>query len=411
MDCSNGSNASENAPDSNVGFFFDFDAAWKLRSRVGRSLTLAVTIQYQFHSVVRYVAGGTLAASLACGVAVQDEADGFRIIDGDPASSSVPEYAATVGLHVRSGSSVSGEPFCTGTLIASDVVLSAGHCCDESRGGPNFNPMEPDEVAIYFGDGPAFVGSEPNGTFFGVSEVSIHPSFSKFTLDADLCLLRLEIPNTDVDPVPHLPASLGLDDGDAGVSLDHVGFGYADLALTEYGIKLHADLPLAGLGCVVTGCPTPGTTNQFSYEQDGSPNFGPCSGDSGGPAFISRGGTTYVAGITSYGDPGCALYGVSTNVSAFAAFIDDFVGEPPPPPPGPDCSAEGSCNADCGPGEDPDCDGGTDPGCNDDGTCGAGESCDGRDGTTECGDCPGQTKGKPGDRYCFVEGTCEGPGC
>jgi len=337
-----------------------------------------------------------------------DEGDDFRIIEGDPAPSNVAEYAATVGVHVRSGAQVSVDPFCTGTFIASDVVMTAAHCCDESKGGPNFNPMEPDEVAVYFGEGPAFIGNNVNGDFYGVSEVSINPSYSKFSLTNDICLLRLEVANTDVSPIPNLPAAIGLSNGDAGTLLDHVGFGYADLGFTQYGIKLHADVPLAGLGCVVAGCPNAGTDGQFSYVQDGNPYFGPCNGDSGGPAFIDRGGVIYVAGITSYGDANCSIYGVSTNVSFYEGFIDDFVGAAPPPPP--DCSADGVCNGDCAPGDDPDC-GGPMGGCDDDGVCEVGESCDGRSGTAACGDCPGVTNGRPSNRFCYVDGVCEGPGC
>ncbi|MEX1365057.1 MAG: trypsin-like serine protease [Nannocystaceae bacterium] len=338
---------------------------------------------------------------------IGDDDDAFRIINGDPAPSTVAEYASTVGVHVRSGAQVSIDPFCSGTLITSDVVMTAAHCCDESNGGPNFNPMEPDEVAVYFGEGPAFIGNSVNGEFYGVSEVAIHPSFNKYSFNNDICLLRMEVVNPSVAPTPNLPASLGLSNADSGVLLDHAGFGYADLAKTEYGVKLHAEVPLAGLGCVVSGCPSPATNGQFSYEQDGSPDWGPCNGDSGGPAFIQRGGVTYVAGITSYGDAACSLYGVSTNVSAYQDFIDGFLGAPPPP--APDCSADGVCNAACDPGADPDCGGGG--GCDSDGVCESGESCDGRGGTTACGDCPGVTSGRPSNRYCVVEGVCEGPGC
>jgi len=46
------------------------------------------------------------------------------------------------------------------------------------------------------------------------------------------------------------------------------------------------------------------------------------------------------------------------------------------------------------------------------GTCDAGESCDGRNGTVSCpADCAGKTNGKPSTRYCYVGGNCEGPGC
>jgi hypothetical protein len=46
-----------------------------------------------------------------------------------------------------------------------------------------------------------------------------------------------------------------------------------------------------------------------------------------------------------------------------------------------------------------------------DGICGAGESCDGRNGTSACSDCDGKTNGRPSGRFCYVEGVCEGPGC
>ncbi|MEE2777098.1 MAG: peptidoglycan DD-metalloendopeptidase family protein [Acidobacteriota bacterium] len=47
-----------------------------------------------------------------------------------------------------------------------------------------------------------------------------------------------------------------------------------------------------------------------------------------------------------------------------------------------------------------------------DATCGSGESCDGRAGKLSCPTgCDGRTNGKPSRRYCYVEGTCEGPGC
>jgi hypothetical protein len=72
--------------------------------------------------------------------------------------------------------------------------------------------------------------------------------------------------------------------------------------------------------------------------QDQNPG-GPCSGDSGGPALVVRNGQEYVAGITSYGDQNCTLYGCSTKVDAFEDFIMDFVGGVP----GASCNASTDC--------------------------------------------------------------------
>lgn len=135
---------------------------------------------------------------------------------------------------------------------------------------------------------------------------------------------------------------------------------------------------------------------------------GVCFGDSGGPALVYRDGTAYVGGITSYGDSRCRIYGVSTRVDAFESFIGDFLA--PAPDPDPVCVADGFCDPACAPGADPDCDpvGGGSCG---DGVCGAGESCDGRNGTTACSDCAGVVNGRPSGRYCYVEGVCQGDGC
>lgn len=88
----------------------------------------------------------------------------------------------------------------------------------------------------------------------------------------------------------------------------------------------------------------------------------------------------------------------------------------PPPPPAEVCDNgvddDGDGATDCA---DSDC--AADPACAvggscGDGTCDANESCDGRNGTDSCAsDCDGVTGGKPSNRYCYVGGVCEGPGC
>jgi secreted trypsin-like serine protease len=324
-------------------------------------------------------------ACFACVVEDGDEGDeDFRIINGDPAPSSVPAYAATVGLHFKiAGPYFSSTPSCSGTLITSDVVLTAGHCL--SKQGGNGGAISPSDVRVFFGN----ASDDPSGVLVTVSETIVHPSYNSFSLVNDIALLRLSQP-APVAPIANLPAALAFDNGDIGTVLDFVGFGYSDLAKTDYGVKLHNTIPLGALGCpqsVYPACPAGApTSTQFSYSQsDGGQVEGPCNGDSGGPAFVSAGGATYVAGVTSYGDGPCDDYGVSTNVAAFEGWIADFTGG----------GGGGGGGASCG-----------------DGTCSAGESCDGRNGTVSCiGDCPGKINGKPASRWCTVGSTCEGSGC
>ncbi len=281
--------------------------------------------------------------------------------------------------------------------------------------------MKPSALAIYVGDEPAV---DILDHLYFTTDTLIHPGYNPYSLLNDIALVRLATPISEpVAPIPHLPAALGLTGADVGGLVNFAGFGQDENG--DSGLKMQVDGTIGGLGCTVAGCPDSGdAATQFSYSQ---PTSGPCFGDSGGPAFIDRGGSTYVEGITSYGDSGCSVYGVSTRASGFEGFIDDFIGPEPP-----DCSADGVCNAECAPGDDPDCDvppdcsadgfcnpeclAGEDPDCSTggscgDGVCGEGESCDGRYGTVACDDCAGKTNGNPRNRYCYVEGVCEGQGC
>ena len=338
-----------------------------------------------------------------------------------------PYHGAVVSLHelTKGGKSVYVLPFCSGTLVSDTVVVTAAHCLDVSKKAWEYKTMGADKLAVYVGDDPQ---ADIISHLYTVSETDIYTSYDPQNLLNDIAVLRLASPVTEgyAATVPHLPASLGFSAADIGATINFAGFG--DDEFGNHGIKLQVDGTLGGLGCTVAGCPDAGDeATQISYNQYVS---GPCFGDSGGPAFIDRNGTTYLGGVTSYGDSYCEVYGVSTRVDSFQTYIDDFANVTPPP----DCSADGTCNPLCADGEDPDCD--TPPDCSADGTCnpecadgedpdcdtppvdcGNGvcdmdESCDGRYGTVSCSsDCPGKTNGKPSGRYCWVGDTCEGPGC
>ena len=286
-------------------------------------------------------------------------------------------HDAVVSLHTlaRGGRSVYVSPFCSGTLITEDVVITAAHCL--SGTGTN-------KVAIYVGDEPAV---DITSHLYTVDEIWVHPSYDSRALTDDIALVRLSTPITEaVTPVPYLDSSVALTSADLGATINFAGFGVTETGTS--GVKMQVDGTLDAFGCGVSGCPDSGdTATQISYLQ---PTSGPCSGDSGGPAFITRTSGTYVAGLTSYGDSGCTIYGVSTRVDAFESDILAFLGTG-----GGGDTGEPPVTGDCG-----------------NGSCDVGESCDGRDGTTACSDdCAGKTRGKASKLYCYVEGVCEGPGC
>lgn len=308
-------------------------------------------------------------------------------------------HGATVSLHQRSGSSVYTNPFCSGTLITDTVVLTAAHCLDAATRGKKYREMGTTELAVYVGEDPSV---DLISHVYVVSDLEIYSSYSRTRLTDDIALIQLSSPVTEATPVPFLPASLALTNSDAGATVNFAGFGQTETGSS--GVLMQVDGSIGGLGCAVSGCSSAGdTATQVSYSQ---PTSGPCFGDSGGPMFIERSGTTYVAGVTSYGDNTCTVYGVSTRPDAYESWITAFSGEPVDT--GDSGVDTGDSGVDTG---DSGTDTGTESSCGD-GTCDDGESCDGRDGTTACSaDCDGVTKGKPALRYCEVGSACEGSGC
>jgi len=223
----------------------------------------------------------------------------YGTVDGNLA------HAAVVALL----NDASRDLFCTGTLIARDVVLAAAHCVEATSVS---------RLKIFFG-----ADINKSGTTLAVTEILAHPEYGGWSLlHHDLGLIRLASPApAEITPIPHLPAALGISAADEGAVVEFSGYGLTESDV--FGVKLRTELPID------TVCPGPNSCDAwvsaqaFGYRQSST---GPCAGDSGGPAFLLRAGKEYVAGVTSYGDGACVSIGVSTTVSEFAAWIDDFIG-------------------------------------------------------------------------------------
>lgn len=203
---------------------------------------------------------------------------------------------------------------CSGTLIAPQVVLTAGHCV----GFPPF---------IYVGE-----NMNGNPVVTGFTPVQ-HPAFDPDTKENDLALLFLDDPVEDVKPCVLAESRMI----DLASEICVVGFGYDDpMGRSGLGVKRTAKVPI-----ISKSCPEPDAL-RYSCNEDlelvaiaPNCNSDTCDGDSGGPAYVQAdaGSEWFLAAVTSRGfdhrrNP-CGDGGIYVRVDKYKDWIDECMHKGP----------------------------------------------------------------------------------
>ena len=231
----------------------------------------------------------------------------FGIVGGEIAPEGAwPEVVAVIGQ--------SGE-LCTGTLIADDWVLTAGHC-DRAQ-----------TVVVGTSD------FSEGGQSIEVAEQIVH---DEFRATFDVSLVRLAHAPDDPQPRALLGGCLSAFYQN-GQTVTLAGFGRTNREADEVTTRLHeVEVSIVDADCSEPdrGCRTlvaPG--GELRAGGNGTDS---CAGDSGGPLFLEIDGTTWLAGTVSRSatpfETPCGDGGIYVRTDAVLPWIREVTGLPFPEP-------------------------------------------------------------------------------
>jgi hypothetical protein len=222
-------------------------------------------------------------------------------------SPSGQEATGSAGEAIVNGAVDNGHPYvvellgpgtegCSGVLVTSRSVLTAGHCADLG------NPLT-QRVLV-------------GGVDYQVVTTILNPGYTPGgPPENDLAVAILDRSVVGVDPVNLMPVPPQLED-----PVVIVGYGYTAADANNFGVKRYATNTIDVLNDL----------HEFSYGIAGT-NGLPCSGDSGGAWLLAVPGEQRLTGITSSTDGTCTVVARAMRVDPYLEWISSVIAPDPIP--------------------------------------------------------------------------------
>lgn len=243
---------------------------------------------------------GLCLAVAACGKPTQQASD-TKIVGGTAVTASDQIAKSTVALVLPDGNA-----FCTGSLIAPRLVVTASHCVEGYE-----------ESALYVNFGlKAKPGSYTATNLRYATKYIQHEAYNTDAMDAEFAT---EPPNdiavlilNKAAPAGYAPvkALTTADPLTVGETLTLAGFGLTHWSRGTSGVLRKAELKLTK---------TDSVAKEIWFGD--TPGKSACMGDSGGPAFVKRNGKLVLVGVTSRGSSHCDSDGIYTDIRYFASWL------------------------------------------------------------------------------------------
>ncbi|RMD83029.1 MAG: hypothetical protein D6815_07690, partial [Candidatus Dadabacteria bacterium] len=171
---------------------------------------------------------------------------------------------------------------CTATLIGCNTAITAAHCVcgsDYTTGGCSGpNPPEARLYGVFF----------PHAGFYNATSVAVDPNYDIKASIGDIAIVHLAGPVTGIRPAALTDRAAAV--GETGTI---VGFGRTADDAQDFGVKRVGNVTLEDCNDGTNGA-------VICWTYDGTKS-NVCTGDSGGPVFISGSAGAMIAGITSSG--------------------------------------------------------------------------------------------------------------